>query len=455
MGPPPQAAAVVDLPPRPTCVNFADVCKEKDPLHRQAILGYERKWFVFRCYKHQDPIWLRTAEGAKHHLVTHHTQPHQHIDLFDMIRELGVEVVDCDAARAEMNNNEAVIVWSQRSNAPQPKVAIPHQAAMQPARVSVHPPVAAPRLHPPKPSNHLANSMPIVKSPEKVNSPSAILISDNELLDEIATTESIITIKQDVNNDVMVDLEAVPAPRENISDDTSCLSINLSQAISGAAERDKTLGTESVAQVAVATENTRPSKHLTERSISQRREAEPAGTVASKPTATKVADILADIPEPPEMIPDSPGSSALSEPPSLQELEVFDLAVVKQDSDANEKEELEDGEIEESCIRVSPLPPPKSDQRSSPGKRRISASGSEPETPMKKRKRLPSTPNVPSSSQKKKDRQTFWSPTQETGPSAHDQFKTRACKRCTERFYFRAQLATHMKEEHPEIVYVS
>lgn len=454
MGPPPQAPVVVDLPQRPTCVNFADVRKEKDPRHRQAILGYERKWFVFRCYKHQDPIWLRTAEGAKHHLVTHHAQPHQHIDLFDMIRELGVEVVNCDAARAEMNNNEAVIVWGQRSNAPQPKVAIPHQAAMQRARVEVHPPVAALTLQPAKSSSHLANAMPIAKSPVKVDSPSAILISDDELLDEMATTESTITIKQDADDDAMIDLKSVPAPRETRSDETSRLSTNSSQGTGGAAEWDKTLNTESV-QVAVATADMRSSKPLTERFTSQQREAPPAETVVSKHTDTKVADILADIPEPPEMIPDSPESSALSEPPSLQELEVFDLGVVRQDSEAKEKEGLEDGEIEESCIKVSPLPPPKSDHCSSPRKRRISASGSEPGTPMKKRKRLPSTPNLSSSSQKKKDRQTFWSADQETGPSAHDQFKTRACKKCKERFYFRAQLATHMKEEHPEVVLLS
>ncbi|EJP64297.1 uncharacterized protein BBA_06679 [Beauveria bassiana ARSEF 2860] len=164
----------------------------------------------------------------------------------------------------------------------------------------------------------------------------------------------------------------------------------------------------------------------------------------------------------PELTPNSPESSDLSGPSSLADFDSIETQPPGSDPKIIDGK-LEEGEIDESCIQVIPYSLTMSakmftsSESGNKKKKWISAAGSAAPSGLSSglpRKKLPSTPKSAQTKKKKRERQSFWSPSQETGPSAHDQFKTRACKQCAERFYFRAQLATHMQTEHAEIITV-
>ncbi|KAM3445223.1 hypothetical protein NHJ13734_000561 [Beauveria thailandica] len=442
------------LKPR-LCIDLWDVQQERDSQRRQAILGYGGKWYVFQCHQHRDVLLFKTAEGARHHMMTRHAMPNQHIDFLDIVQELGVEVMNCDVARAEKNNLEAVHLWNQSTSSP---VAREGAAEVRVnAKVSVWEPISTTAQTVPAaaclPSASPAPSASFPRA--QLESHSLVLASDVRA-DEEAPAEKadVIMIKKE---DVDVGFSSLPAEVQPHSLMTTprCCSAQPSEPAS--------LLKESQGPLAHKATRTVQSPERDEPVASP--EASAGKSCAVSSTAQAAPATPQHLERVPELTPNSPESSDLSEPSSLADFDSLEKQSIGRDPKVTIDGELEEGEIDESCIRVAPCPAAMSARRiASPEpsgnqkKRGISAAaaaagGSVPCSGLP-RKKLPSTPK--SAQKKKKRRRTsFWSPpSRETGPSAHDQFKTRACKKCAERFYFRAQLATHMQTEHVEIITV-
>ncbi|ATY61638.1 hypothetical protein A9K55_008746 [Cordyceps militaris] len=458
-----QAAGPMRPPPTPThaqpshgntlkprlCIDFWDVQQERDPRRRQAILGYGGKWYVFQCHQHHQVVFFQTAEGARHHMMTRHALPSQHIDFLDIVRELGVEVMNCDAARAEKNNLDAVNIWNRSD---------PTTAGHQDTSISPHgmlnnqTPLLTAISATPKPDSQFPISVRIEYGSlprTQLISPSTVSLSDDEGENMTVSRESVVIKKEPIENEL--DPSPVATHRAQSTDAPSC-SPQSSEPVGGTTEGLETSPTASLP--------TRPNKcgQIPAQAAQEERTVEPP---AKESTAGDVSKVVTerpaetrDMPEQtPDLTPDSPSSSELSEPPSLEELDSFDTRATKADAPKVVDGDLEEGEIDESCIRVAPCSPvtlSKTIASSTPKKkRRISAAGS---ASASRRTKLPSTPK--SAQKKRRERQSFWSPSQMSGPSAHDQFKTKPCKKCPERFYFRAQLATHMMSEHPDVIIV-
>ncbi|EGX90034.1 hypothetical protein CCM_06454 [Cordyceps militaris CM01] len=454
-----QAAGPMRPPPTPThaqpshgnalkprlCIDFWDVQQERDPRRRQAILGYGGKWYVFQCHQHHQVVFFQTAEGARHHMMTRHALPSQHIDFLDIVRELGVEVMNCDAARAEKNNLDAVNIWNRSD---------PTTAGHQDTSISPHgmlnnqTPLLTAISATPNPDSQFPISVRIEYGSlprTQLISPSTVSLSDDEGENMAVSRESVVIKKEPIENEL--DPSPVATHRAQSTDAPSC-SPQSSEPVGGTTEGLETSPTASLP--------TRPNKcgQIPAQAAQEERTVEPP---AKESTAGDVSKVVTerpaetrDMPEQtPDLTPDSPSSSELSEPPSLEELDSFETRATKADAPKVIDADLEEGEIDESCIRVAPCSPvtlSKTIASSTPKKkRRITAAGSASGS---RRTKLPSTPK--SAQKKRRERQSFWSPSQMSGPSAHDQFKTKPCKKCPERFYFRAQLATHMMSEHPD-----
>lgn len=366
-----------------------------------------------------------------------------------MIRELGVEVLNCDAYRANLNNIEAAALWKQMDMAPSTQLP-PHPVGPAPT-----PAVAAD-------TSVCQNTTPTALMPAevvvKMDSSSAIEISDDEATVEVAVTEERVIIKD----------EAIDSPRavaelpSNKSDQTQQLMEGPCLPIAETAEATQVDQEAAPVLPEQGDESSQPAEAEKKATCL---ELEVLSTNTSAPTTKPVSEqldaTLPDASDPPEMVVDSPESSDLSEPPSFEELEAFEKESLMQQTTKSEEDELEEGEIDESCIVVSPVSynrpnePPLLLNYGEDGKTKDikSAAGSASPSPIKRRRRLPSTPK--SSEKRKHKKSSFWSPPKQDGPSAHDQFKTKACKKCSERFYFRAQLATHMESEHPEVVIIA
>ncbi|KAM3556889.1 hypothetical protein ARSEF4850_005316 [Beauveria asiatica] len=399
-------------------IDLWDVRQERDSQRRQAILGYGGKWYVFQCHRHRDVLLFKTAEGARHHMMTRHAMPNQHIDFLDIVRELGVEVINCDVARADKNNLEAVHLWNQSTSSPAARQGAAEVRVN--AKVSVWEPISTTTQTVPAAACLPGASPASASFPRaRLESHSLVLASDVRA-DEEAPAEKadVITIKKE---DVDVGFGSLPAEARPHSVMTTprCCSAQSSEPAS------------------LLKESQGPLAHKAARTVQSPERDEPVtcpeasagkGGVASS-TAKAAPAAPEHLERVPELTPNSPESSDLSEPSSLADFGSLEKQSIGRDPKVMIDGELEEGEMDESCIRVAPcsgLP----------------------------RKKLPSTPK---SAQKKKRRRrtSFWSPpSRETGPSAHDQFKTRACKKCAERFYFRAQLATHMQTKHVEIITV-
>ncbi|OAA60031.1 Zinc finger, C2H2 [Cordyceps fumosorosea ARSEF 2679] len=453
--PPPAAQARSSAPPRPRlCIDVWNVQQERDPRRRQAILGYGGKWYVFQCHQHEEVLFFKTADGARHHMLTRHALPHQHVDFLDIVRELGVEVMHCDAARAEKNNLDAVNLWNFAASSSASPVESPLAQQATVLRRDVVVPVQEPVRAPPVSTlpRSASRASPAVQ-PEPAllpqtqrDSPSIVLLSDDEEEDQPA-----VTIKREREEKESISFPAKVEQETRITP----VPAEASELAGRAIEALKASRAPSVPPLHERDElPTQPLR--TSQSPEKLQTVEPPAKDSTIPaaseTVTERAVVTRDAPESiPDLEPDSPQSSELSEAPSLQDLDSFAPGPAQADAPEVADDELEEGEITESTIEVVPWAPVREDTTASPDsgkkkkKRRISGAISSSGT---QRKKLPWTPK---SSQKKAGRQSFWSPSQE-GPSAHDQFKTRACKKCSERFYFRAQLATHMKTEHPEVV---
>lgn len=443
--------------PKPRlCIDFWDVQQERDARKRQAILGYGGKWYVFQCHQHEDVIFFKTAEGARHHMMTRHALPNQHIDFLDIVQELGVEVMNCDAARAEKNNLEAVNVWHQvGSNSG------PQQGAGTRPEVQVHVPVSV-RTHIPTTTSGYSPTMHSEQRSVPTTrfvSPSAILLSDDEASEDTTADQVALTIKQETPEKEL-NLLSRKNPDEPAS--TPNRPSHSSQATGWTVE-----GLQGSQTVPASSANTgKTSSEGVNRFSEEFEGPQSTGSVEKafaasgnlETSTTAATEAPASAEQIPDLTPDSPESSELSESPSLTEVESVESRSARNDDPKVADGELEEGEVDESCIRVASCSPVLSGKTlaspdsSKKQKRRISAAGSVPSKPLEQRKRLPATPE--SSQKKRKERQSFRSPAQETGPSAHDQFKTKACRKCPERFYFRAQLATHMNSEHPEVIIV-
>ncbi|KAJ3497134.1 hypothetical protein NLG97_g2132 [Lecanicillium saksenae] len=435
------------------CVDFWDVQEEREVRKRQAILGYGGKWYVFQCHQHPEAIFFKTAEGARHHMVTHHALSNQRVDFLDIVQELGVEVMNCDVARAEKNNVEAVNLWNQiGANA-----AVQHSIVKRPTAAVVAPPATQPNppvpAQPRQPAQSLASkssdSAPVPPAhPEPL---SVISLSDDETSEEGFDDEAIGAIKQEI-----------------VEKKLQSFDMNLEKDVSTTEARDLTPSEpgKSAEQMVDRTEDCQAKLDTTINAQDKPLAHEKAGSCESpekegsesiiEEERAQTATIAETADCTPDLTPDSPESSELSEPPSLEELECFEPLPLGPGDSKVINEELEEGEIDESCIQVAPYSPSvasaaitTSEAQKLKKRRRISAAGSAQSPPKMRRKKLPVTPQ--SSRSRSKERKSFSSP-QEVGPSAHDQFKTKACKKCSERFYFRAQLATHMKSEHPEVV---
>lgn len=409
---------------------------------------------MFQCHHHQDVLFFKTAEGARHHMITHHALPHQHIDFLDIVQELGVEVMNCDVARAEKNNLEAVNMWNRlgatsQNTSDRYVAGVGVQAAVQ-APITTIPKTAWAAPHP-----------VMLPPPPTPNSPSVILLSDDETSEQPTESQGVIIKQEPSENQQQESMRRVEekyavssAPVPEMSPE------RLHQATHSPEHVER--NPSSVIEVTDTMANTQG-----ECKVPNDLEIEQGGATAEKTAemddtlkgnSTEVMEAAGTAMQIPDLTPDSPESSDLSEPPSLEELGSFEPLPTDNAEPKVASKELEDGEIDESCIQVAAYSPMTSDRgTSSPEstkkrKRRISAAGSALSNPLLQRKKLPSTPRA--ASKKKTDQPSLWSPPQQTGPSAHDQFKTKACKKCTERFYFRAQLATHMRSEHPDVIIV-
>ncbi|KAJ6789444.1 hypothetical protein PWT90_00245 [Aphanocladium album] len=434
------------------CVDFWDVQQEQEMRRRQAILGYGGKWYVFQCHQHQDVIFFKTAEGARHHMITQHALPNQHVDFLDMVQELGVEVMNCDVALAEKNNMEAVNMWNQLGSSS----ATQQGYVARPAAPTIAPPFAELTAPPPSQPRQLAQHVPLMSSdpallpPTRSESPAIVSLSDDEVSEEGGGDPETGSVKQEVVEKQMQSIEMKSS--NNNASFVSVRALTPSENVEEMTDTVESCQTEF--HTATKAVEDKPLDEADEASESREKEDEESTAEGHTAVEAAVAEIADHIPD---LTPDSPESSDLSEPPCLEDLESFvPLSLDHQDlKSANE--DLEEGEIDESCIHVSLRSPAASGKTivSPEGgkqkkRRRITAVGSKQSTPRTRRKKLPSTPQ--SSHSRSKERQSLWSPPQEAGPSAHDQFKTKACKKCSERFYFRAQLATHMESEHPEVV---
>ncbi|KAM3442390.1 hypothetical protein MY4824_000984 [Beauveria thailandica] len=406
------------LKPR-LCIDLWDVQQERDSQRRQAILGYGGKWYVFQCHRHRDVLLFKTAEGARHHMMTRHAMPNQRIDFLDIVQELGVEVMNCDVARADKNNLEAVHLWNQSTSSP---VAREGAAEVRGnAKASVWEPISTTTQTVPA-AACLSSVSPASSTSfprAQLESHSLVLASDVRVGEEApAEKADVIMIKKE---DVDVGFSSLPAEVQPHSLMTTprCCSAQSSEPASLLKEGQGPLAHKAT-RTAQSPERDEP---VTSPEASAGKSRAVSSTAQAAPATPEHLERV------PELTPNSPGSSDLSEPSSLADFDSLDKQSIGRDPKVMIDGELEEGEIDESCIRAAPcsgLP----------------------------RKKLPSTPK---SAQKKKRRRrtSFWSPPdRETGPSAHDQFKTRACKKCAERFYFRAQLATHMQTKHVEIITV-
>lgn len=396
--------------------------------------------------------------------MTRHALPNQQIDFLDIIQELGVEVMNCDAARAEKNNLEAISMWNRvgsNSDSQQGAGIRPEGPVHVPVSVRTHIPTTTrskstfehyPTMH--------SETGPLPTT--RLDSPSTILLSNDEASEDTTADQMAVIIKKET---IEKELD-FPSTRMKLDESVSTLIRPSESSQSAGWTAEGLQGSQLVPTLAANTgrnsfanegingfsENPeRPqSAALVEKASATSRDLDISTTPATETSTTAVRI--------PDLTPDSPESSELSEPPSLAELESLEPPTASNNDPKVVDDELEEGEVDESCIRVASYSPVLSGKTigspelSKKQKRRISAAGSAPSTLPEQRKRLPATPK--SSQRKKKERQSFRSPAQETGPSAHDQFKTKACKKCSERFYFRAQLATHMNSEHPEVIIV-
>ncbi|OAA43445.1 hypothetical protein BBO_04588 [Beauveria brongniartii RCEF 3172] len=444
------------LKPR-LCIDFWDVQQERDSRRRQAILGYGGKWYVFQCHRHQDILLFKTAEGARHHMITRHAMPNQHIDFLDIVQELGVEVMNCDVARAEKNNLEAVHLWNQSASSP---VAQEGAAEVRVnAKISVREPISITTQTVPAADCLLSASPASASLPTaQLESPSLVLPSEDEAgKEESAQKAHVIIIKKEEVDVGFSSLAAEVQPHPLITTPRAC-------------------STQSSEPVSLLKESQGPLSHKATRTVQSPERDEPV--ISPEESARRISVVSStakaapatpeNLEHVPELTPNSPESSDLSEPSSLADFDSLEKQSIGSDPKVIIDGELEEGEIDESCIRVAPCSAAMSAKmmaspESSGNKKKrggisaaaaaADAAGSVPCSGLP-RKKLPSTPKS-AQKQKKRKRQSFWSPSsQETGPSAHDQFKTRACKKCAERFYFRAQLATHMQTEHCEIITV-
>ncbi|KAM3503556.1 hypothetical protein MY10362_004129 [Beauveria mimosiformis] len=424
------------LKPR-LCIDLWDVQQERDSRRRQAILGYGGKWYVFQCHRHPHVLLFKTAEGARHHMITRHAMPNQHIDFLDIVQELGVEVMNCDVARAEKNNLEAVHLWNQSTSSP---VAQEGAAKTVPAADSS------------SSTSPASASLPTAQ----LESPSLVLPSDDEAGEEASAQKAhvIIIKKEEVDVD-FGSLAAEVQPLPLITTPRAC-------------------STQSSEPVSLLRESQGPLAHKATRTVQSPERDEPVASTEESARNNRVVSSTAraapatpeNLEHVPELTPYSPESSDLSEPSSLADFDPLEKQPIGSDHKAIIDGELEEGEIDESCIQVAPFSaamsakmiasPESSGNKKKTGRvsaAAAAAAGGSVSCSGLPRKKLPSTPKL--AEKKKRKRQSFWSrSSQETGPSAHDQFKTRACKKCAERFYFRAQLATHMQTKHCEIITV-
>ncbi|KAM0737795.1 hypothetical protein ACQRIT_007799 [Beauveria bassiana] len=448
------------LKPR-LCIDFWDVQQERSSRRRQAILGYGGKWYVFQCHRHQDVLFFKTAEGARHHMITRHAMPNQNIDFLDIVQELGVEVMNCDVARADKNNLDAVHLWNQSTSSPAAQECAAEVQGN--ARISVRAPISVTTQTVPAADCLLSASPASASLPTaRLESPSIVLLSKDEVGEEATAQKADVVIKTE-KMDVDFSFLATKVHPHSLITTANC-STQSSEPASLPTERLETnressssvSKLESREPLALQVARNVQSPERDEPVVSPEKSAKDSSAVASTAKAPGTPENVEHIPE---LTPNSPESSDLSEPSSLADFDAIETQSPGSDPKIIDGK-LEEGEIDETCIQVIPYSPTMSakifkSSESGNKKKRISAAGSAPSSELP-RKKLPSTPKSAQTKEKKKkrERQSFWSPSQETGPSAHDQFKTRACKQCAERFYFRAQLATHMQTEHAEIITV-
>lgn len=417
---------------------------------------------MFQCHHHEEVIFFKTPDSAMHHMKTRHASPTQDIDFLEMIRELGVEVMNCDVALANQNNCDAYNMWSQvGSNSGPPRVAV-----MQPeAPFHVQVPVRAPNPTSAR-SRSVSHYTPTVHSEPtpppraQLDSPSVTFLSDDEAGEEATEQLAAVEIKQEITERKLELLSM----EENLG--TSSRTPSCSPQSSGpvgqttedlqAGQKEPTSVPNPPGNADTAQDVTNISQGPGTQQIAAAVEKKCTASADLKISTTAATESPVDAGKIPDLTPDSPESSELSEAPSLEDMETFEPHSTQDKDPMVVDGELEEGEIDESCIQVSPCPPVQSaetDASPSPAKktkRRISAAGSAPASPIR-RKKLPTAPyRAPKKRSVRKP--VSRTASQDTGPSAHDQFKTRACKKCHERFYFRSQLATHMSNEHFEVI---
>ncbi|KAM3501957.1 hypothetical protein MY11210_009220 [Beauveria gryllotalpidicola] len=385
--------------------------------------------------------------------------PNQHMDFLDIVQELGVEVMNCDVARAEKNNLEAVHLWNQYTSSPGAQEGA---AQMQVnARISGRAPISI-TTQAVRAADCSSSASPASASlpTAQLESPITVLLPEHEVGDEATAGTADVRIK-----------------REKVDVDFSCLATKVQPHSLTTTPSRSTQSSEPASLPTESLETSRKSPISASKVVSQGPLAQQVARIVQSPerdepvvspeesakdgssvvTGTeKATGTPENVEHIPELTPNSPESSDLSEPSSLADFDSFETQPIGSGPKVIDGE-LDEGEIDESCIQVAPCSPAVSEKMIAcpesgyKKRRRISAAGSAPSSGLP-RKKLPSTPK--SAQKKKRERRSFWSPSQETGPSAHDQFKTRACKKCAERFYFRAQLAMHMQNEHPEVITV-
>lgn len=391
-------------------------------------------------------------------MITRHAMPNQHIDFLDIVQELGVEVMNCDIARADKNNLDAVHLWNQSTSSPAAQECAAEVQGN--AKISVRAPISITTETVPAADCLLSASPASASLPTaQIESPSIVLLSD-EVGEEASPQKADVMIKTE-KMDVDFSLLATKVQPHSLITTASCSTQSCEPArlpterLETSRESSSSVSKlESREPLALQVARNVQSPERDEPVVSPEKSAKDISVVASTAKAPGTPENVEHIPE---LTPNSPESSDLSEPSSLADFDAIETQSPGSDPKIIDGK-LEEGEIDESCIQVIPYSSTMSakiftSSEFDKKKQRISAAGSAPSSGLP-RKKLPSTPKSAQTKKKKRERQSFWSPSQETGPSAHDQFKTRACKQCAERFYFRAQLATHMQTEHAEIITV-
>ncbi|TQW01083.1 hypothetical protein IF1G_01014 [Cordyceps javanica] len=301
MGPPSSPA---QANPR-LCIDFWDVQHERDARQRQAILGYGGKWYVFQCHQHEQVLLFKTAEGARHHMTTRHALPNQRIDFLDIIQELGVEVMNCDVARAEQNNLDAVNMWNRSSSSPttQQDAGVRSDSPVSTQSAIQAPVLMSKQQKPASQMSHTVHSEPAQLPRARRDSSGIICLSDDE--DENTASDG-------TPNGSAQLLDAATRAVDSLK-----ASQNLSSPVSRSESERITL------------ENGEGS--IEKQEAAELPEKEPApNDVPETSTArsTETPDIAGQIPD---LTPDSPDSSGLSEPPSVEDLDCFRSQPVQED----------------------------------------------------------------------------------------------------------------------------